>query len=85
MGVIADTRERELVKCDGCGVFNRRWHRVALSSDGAVVFNVLLCRACESDTVGAVKSVWRALVVPRDDQVMRSFNADVRAIHRSGE
>jgi hypothetical protein len=62
---IADTRERELVRCDGCGMLSRQWSRLVVSSDGAVVFDVQLCRACESDTVGAVKLVWQALETKR--------------------
>jgi hypothetical protein len=52
---------RELVKCDGCGIFARKWRRVCLSSDGVVVLDRQLCRSCESDTLGAVRMVWDAL------------------------
>jgi hypothetical protein len=58
---MSDTRERELVKCDGCGRLDRRWKRVCLSADGEVVLDVQLCRACESDTLSAVRMIWEAL------------------------
>lgn len=56
-----DIRQRDLIKCDGCGVLKRQWRRVVLSRDGEVVFDVQLCRACESDTTGAIRLVWQAL------------------------
>src|SRR5437867_405087 len=65
MGVMQDTRHRELVKCDGCGMLKRQWHRVVLSTDGSVVHDVQLCRACESDTLGAIRLVWQALETKR--------------------
>ena len=58
---VADTLQRELVKCDGCGMLKRQWKRCVFSCDGAVVFDVQLCRACETDTLGAVRMVWQAL------------------------
>jgi hypothetical protein len=65
VGVTQDTRERELVKCDGCGVLSRKWRRLVLSSDGGVLIDVEMCRACETYAVDAVRLTLRAVMVHR--------------------
>jgi hypothetical protein len=65
MGVTADTRERDLVKCDGCGMLTKHWHRLVLSSDGSVIVDALMCRACETYAVDAVKLTLSAVLVKR--------------------
>lgn len=63
MTLTADTRERELVNCDGCGILTYKWRRIVLSSDGSVVTDVRMCRACETYAVDAVKLTLRAVMV----------------------
>lgn len=63
MTTTADTRERDLVKCDGCGRLERRWHRLVLSSDGSVVVDAQMCRACETFALDAVKLTLSAVLV----------------------
>jgi hypothetical protein len=65
MAVTHDARQRELVTCDGCGVLHRQWHRLVLSSDGSVLFDVQVCRGCQSHAEDALKLVWKALATKR--------------------